>query len=86
MLYLRENIPSKLLRVEMSPSECFCIEIANLLLLYPKQKHSIQFHLENLNKSLASCSPNYKILTILGDFNISIDNSYIGVFMIYIWF
>lgn len=33
MLYLRENIPSKLLRVEMSPSESFCIEIANLLLL-----------------------------------------------------
>ena len=33
MLYLRENIPSKLLTVEMSPSESFCIEIANLLLL-----------------------------------------------------
>ena len=38
------------------------------------------FHLENLNKSLASCSPNYKTLTILGDFNIGIDNRYIGGF------
>ena len=43
-------------------------------------KNNIQFHLENLTKSLALHSSNYENLIILGDFNVSIDNSYMAGF------
>ena len=53
--------------------------MALLLLLYPN-KNKIQFHLENPTKSLALHSSNYENLIILGDFDASIDNSYIAGF------
>ena len=47
---------------------------------YSPNKNNIQFHLENLTKSLALYSSNYENLIILGDFNVSIDNSYMAGF------
>ena len=70
----------------MSPPEGFYVEInlrKNKWLLfcsYNPNKSNIQSHLENLTKSLALNSSNYKNLIILGDFNVSIDNSYMAGF------
>ena len=86
MLYVREDIPSKLLGVETCPTEGFYVEInlreKNWLLCcsYNPNKNNIQFQLENLTKSLALYSLNYENLIIFGDFNVSIDNSYMAGF------
>ena len=86
MLYVREDIPSKLVGVETSPTEGFYVEINLrkkkwlLCCSYNPNKNNIQFHLENLTKSLALYSSNYENLIILGDFNVSIDNSYMAGF------
>ena len=59
MLYVREDIPSKHLGVEMSPTEGFYVEINLrkkkwlLFCSYNPNKNNIQFHLENQAKSLA---------------------------------
>ena len=79
MLYVREGIPSKLLGVGMSPTECFYVEIKLrkkkwFCCSYNSNKNNIQFHLENMTKSLALYSSNYENLIIL-DFNVSTDNS-----------
>ena len=72
MLYVREDIPSKLVGVETSPTEGFYVEINLrkkkwlLCCSYNPNKNNIQFHLENL--------------FILEDFNVSIDNSYMAGF------
>ena len=86
MLYVREDIPSKLVGVETSPTEGFYVEINLrkkkwlLCCSYNPNKNKIQFHLENLTKSLALYSSNHENLIILGDFNVSIDNSYMAGF------
>ena len=79
MLYVREDIPSKVLGVETSPTEGFYVEINVrkkkwlLCCSYNLNKNNTQFHLENMTKCLALYSPNYENLIILGDFNVSID-------------
>ena len=86
MLYVREDILSKLVGVETSPTEGFYLEINLrkkewlLCCSYNPNKNNIPFHLENLTKSLALYSSNYQNLIILGDFNVSIDNSYMAGF------
>ena len=86
MLYVREYIPSKLLGVETSTAEGFYVEIILikkkwlLCCSYNPNKNNIQFHLENLTKSLVLNSSNYENLIILGDFNVSINNSYMPGF------
>ena len=86
MLYVREDIPSKLVGVETSPTEGFYVEINLrkkkwlLCCSYNPNKNNIQFHLENLTKSLALYSSNYENLIIFGDFNASNDNNYMAGF------
>ena len=86
MLCVREDIPSKLMGVETSSTEGFYVEINLrkkkwlLCCSYNPNKNNTQFHLENLTKSLALYSPSYENLIILGDFNVSIDNSYMAGF------
>ena len=59
MLYVREDIPSKLLAVGMSPAEGFYLEIDLRkkkwlrCCSYNPNKNKIYFHLENLTKRLA---------------------------------
>ena len=86
MLCVREDIPSKLMGVETSSTEGFYVEINLrkkkwlLCCSYNPNKNNTQFYLENLTKSLALYSPSYENLIILGDFNVSIDNSYMAGF------
>ena len=86
LLYVSEDISSKLLGVETSPTEGFSVEINLrkkkwlLCYFYNPNKNNTHFHLENLTKSLVLPSSNYENLIILGDFNVSIDNSYIADF------
>ena len=57
MLFLREDIPRKLLSVENHPTEGFYVEVnlrkSKWLLCcsYNQVKYKIGFHLENLNRS-----------------------------------
>ena len=76
MLFVREDAPCKLLPLENYPMETFC-EQGNLRktswLLYWSYnpiKCKINFHLENMNRSLALHSPRYKNLFIIGDLNV----------------
>ena len=88
MLYVREDILSKLVGVETSPTEGFNVEINLrkkkwlLCCSYNPNKNNIQFHLEKLTKTLALYSSILinENLIILGDFNVSIDNSYMAGF------
>lgn len=81
MLHVRGHIPSKLLVVEVSSAEGVNIDINLrkkkwlLCCSCNPYKNNVQFHLENLTKRLAWYSSNYENLIILGDFNVSIDNS-----------
>ena len=79
---MREDITLKIFVVEVSPTEGFYIELNLrkkkwlLCCSYNPNKNNIQFHLENLTENLAFYSSNYDNLIILGDFNVTIDNSY----------
>ena len=56
ILFVREDIPCKLLPVENHPMEGFYVEIKTKWLLcccYNPNRCKIDFHLENLNQSLA---------------------------------
>ena len=79
MLFVREDIPSKLLSVENFPREAFFVEI-NLMkkkwLLscsYNPNRESIENYLETLSKSLALYSSSYENLITVGDFNVCVD-------------
>ena len=80
MLYVRENIPSKLLSIENQPIEGFYIEI-NLrekkwLLCgsYNPHRNNIGNHLDSLSKNLALYSSAYDNYIVIGDFNIEADS------------
>ena len=75
MLFVREDIPSKLLSVENSPTEAFFIEIDLrkkkwlFSCSYNPNRENIENHLETLSKNLALYSSSYENLIIIGDFN-----------------
>ena len=86
MLYVREGISSNRLGIVMSSTEGFYGE-KNLrkkkwLLCCScnPNKNNIQFHFDSLTKSLILYLLNYENLVILGDFNVSTDNSYMTGF------
>ena len=76
MLFVRENVPSKLLSVEYSPTEAFFVEIDLrkkkwfLSCSYNPNRENIENDLETLSKSLALYSSSYENLIIVGDFNV----------------
>ena len=86
MLFIREDIPSKLLSIEKSSIEAFYIEVnlrkAKWLLCcsYIPNKNNIHAHLENLDKSLALYSSSHENYIIMGDFNLGPENTYIKSF------
>ena len=86
LFFVREDIPCKLLSVENHPVEGFHVE-SNLRktkwLLYwscNPNRCKIDFHLENLNRSLALYSSHYENFIILGDFNVEANDSAVSVF------
>ena len=66
MLFVREGIPCKLLYVENHAMEA--------------NRCKIDFHLENLNRSLALYSSHCENFIIIGDFNVEANDSAISVF------
>ena len=90
-LYVREDIPPKLLGIGVSPTEGLYVEISLrkkkwlICCSHNPNKNNIQFHLENLTKSyirivISLYSSNYENLIILGDFNVNIDKNYMTDF------
>ena len=76
----------KLLSVENHPMEGFYVEI-NLpktkwlhCCFYNPNRCKIDFHLENLNRSLSLYSLDYENFIIIGDFNVGANDSATSVF------
>ena len=79
VLFVREDIPSKLLSLKNSPTEAFLIEInlrkkkSLLSWSYKPDRENIENHLETLSKSLTLYSSSYENLIIVGDFNVCVE-------------
>ena len=86
MLYVRPDIPSKLLPTELLPMEDFYVEINLekkkwlLCCSFHPNKNTIKSHIEILHKGLALYLFKYENFIVLGDFNVGMDNSDITVF------
>ena len=81
ILFVREDIPAKLIFTEVSPTEGFYVEI-NLrkqkwliCCSYNPSKHNTSKHIEALSKSIDLFSSNYENLLLMGDFNAVVDNA-----------
>ena len=81
MLFVREDIPAKLIFTEISPIEGFYVEI-NLrkqkwliCCSYNPNKHNISKHIEALSKSIDLFSSNYDNILLMGNFNAGLDNA-----------
>ena len=76
---MKEDIPSKLLSVENSPTEVFFVEINLrnkkwlLSCSYNPTRENIENHLEALSKSLPLYSSSYENLIVVGDFNVCVE-------------
>ena len=87
LLYIREDIPAKLLLVEKDPIESFFVEI-NLRskkkwlinCSYNPSKNSLSNHIEALSKSLDIYTSKYERLLFLGDFNAGMEDSSLKLF------
>ena len=86
MLYLREDIPSNLLKVEFLPIEGFYVELKlrreNWLIncSYNPNRNAIGNHLEALNDFLDFHSSSYNNIIILGDFNVGVEEPHMKTF------
>ena len=85
-LFVRDDIPCKLLSVENHLMDGFYVEINLrktkwlLCCSYNPNRCKIDFHLENLKRSLALYSSHYQNFIIIGDFNVEANDSAISVF------
>ena len=86
MLFVRDDIPCKLLSLENKPMDGFYVE-TNLRktkwLLgcsYNPSRSNIDFHLEQLNRNLALYSSCYENFMKIGDFNVEANNSAMSIF------
>ena len=81
MLFVREEIPAKLIFTEVSPIEGFYVETnlrkQNRLICcsYNPNKHNIRKHIETLSRSIDFFSSNYENVLLTGDFNAGLDNA-----------
>ena len=86
ILYVRADIPSKLMFIESLPMKGFYVGIKFqkkkwlLYCSYNPNKNAIKSDLENLHKGVALYSCKYENFIILGDFNVGMDNSDFTVF------
>ena len=80
LLYIREDVPFKVLSHESLPTEGFFVEInlhSKKWLLscsYNPEKGNIKNHLRALSTSLDIYSTHFDHFIVLGDFNVAIDN------------
>ena len=81
MLFIREDIPAKLIFTKVSPIEGFYVEINSRKqkwLIYctcNPNKHNISKHIEALSKSSDFFSSNYENVLLMGDFIAGLDNA-----------
>ena len=86
MLFVREDIPCKLISLEIKPIEGFYVEIHLrktkwfLCCSSNPSRSNINFHVEHLNQNLALYSSCYKNFMIIGDFNVEANNRAMSVF------
>ena len=86
MLFVREDIPCKLLPVENHPMAGFYEEINLrktkwlLCCSYHPNRSKIDFHVEHLNRTLALYSSHYENFIIIGDFHVEANDSTISEF------
>ena len=86
MLYIREDIPSNLLKVESLPVEGFYVEMKlrseNWLIncSYNPNRNEIGNHLEALGDFLDFHSSSYNNIVILGDFNVGGEEPHMKTF------
>ena len=86
MLFVRDDIPCKLLSLENKPVEGFYVEINLrktkwlLCCFYNPSRSNIDFHLEHLNRNLALYSSCYENFMIIGDFNVEANNRAMSIF------
>ena len=87
LLYVREDIPSKLLHVEENLIEGFFVEINLrnkkkwlLSCSYNSKKTFLSNHIAELSKSLDLFTTKYERLLSLGDFNAGMEDSSIKIF------
>ena len=86
LLYVREDIPSKLLLVEENPIEGLFVEInlrnkekCLISCSYNPKKTSLSNHIAAISKSLDLFTTKYERLLFLGDFNAGMEDSSIKV-------
>ena len=87
LLYIRRDIPSKLLSIEKDLTEAFSVEI-NLhnkkkwliSCSYNPKRASIANHLSALSKCTDICTSKYDNLIFLGDFNTGVEDTDIKIF------
>ena len=86
LLYVREDIPSNLITVDISPIESFYVELNlrnNKWLIncsYNPHKCLIGNHLDAVSKTLDLHSSTYDKIILLGDFNTEIDEQHMQSF------
>ena len=86
MLYVREDIPSNLLKVESLPIEGFYVELKlrseNWLIncSYNPNRNAISNHIGALSDFLDFHSSTYNNIIILGDFNVGVEEPHMKTF------
>ena len=86
MLYIREDISSKLLSIENQPIEGFYVEIKLrkkkwlLCGTYNPHRNNVANHLDSLSKNLALYSSAYDNYIVIGDFNVEADSKEMSSF------
>ena len=80
LLYVGENIPSKILSHNFPSAESFFVEIIIhqkrwlINCSYNPNKNNIKNHLEKISKALDAFSTKYENIILLGDFNVCVDD------------
>ena len=89
IFYINENIPCKTVNVEGLPDDCE-VTLIELLIksqkwlcigLYKPPSKNEKYFLDNLSHALTKMSCEYENVTLIGDFNITVENKNLEVFM-----
>ena len=86
MLYVREDIPAKLLTHDFPCAESFFVEINLYKKKWPRNcsynphKNNIESHLDIISISLDTHSTKYENIVLLGDFNACVDDKALQTF------
>ena len=86
LVYIREDIASKVIPMQDSTIESICIEINLrkkkwfLCFSYNPNKGLISSHLNTIGKTLDVMSSNYENIVLIGDFNVDMSNDYMKDF------